>query len=80
LFQNLKKRNGLISARKNGIPREAREIGGAQIDMKKAGFKIEYLHDRLHSSLRKTIPREIKRYMYHDPRINRCKAVAQTYS
>jgi len=58
---------------------EEREIGGAQIDMKKAGFNTESLqHDRLLSSLRKTIPREFKRYMYHDPRINRCKAVGHT--
>jgi hypothetical protein len=55
-------RNGLISARKNGITRE-REEGGAQIDMKK-GFKIEFLHDTNLSLLRKTSAREFEHYVY----------------
>ena len=55
-------RNGLICARKNGITRE-REEGSALIGMNK-GFKIESLHDKQISSLRKTSAREFERYMY----------------
>jgi hypothetical protein len=55
-------RNGLICARKNGITRE-REEGNVQIGVNK-GFKIESLHDKQISSLRKTSAREFERYMY----------------
>ena len=55
-------RNGLICARKNGITQE-REEGNVQIGVNKR-FKIDSLHDKQISSLRKTSAREFERYMY----------------